>query len=100
MVASVRQQYGLRVRSEEFAEMPWDEFCDLVSGLNESTPLVRVAQIRTENDREALKSFTPEQRRMRAEWQRKRAMERPKSDVEAFLASMQGAFAQMFGEEG
>ena len=75
--------------------MPWDEFRDLVAGLTEATPLARVAQIRTERDPEALKAFTPEQRRMRAEWQRRRAMERPQSDVDSFIAAMQGTFRTM-----
>lgn len=79
--------------------MGWDEFCDLVSGLNEQTPLVRVAQIRTEKDPETLKKFTPDQRRMRAEWQRKRALSRPKSETDSFISTIQSAFAQMFGKE-
>ena len=99
MVASLRQQYGLRVQSDEFASMSWDEFNDLVSGLNESTPLVRVAQIRTEDDREALASFTPDQRRMRAEWQRRRAAGRSEAETRAFLDTLSKAFARMFGEE-
>ena len=46
--------------------MSWDEFSDLLSGLNESTPLVRVAQIRTTTDKDVIKEMTPEQRRMRS----------------------------------
>lgn len=79
--------------------MGWDEFADLVSGLNEATPLVRVAQIRTESDPDALKQFTPEQARMRSEWQRRRALARDGGETAAFVASMQTAFADMFGEE-
>ena len=100
MVASLRQQYGLRVQSEEFAAMSWDEFSDLVGGLNEQTPLVRVAQIRTESDRDVLKGFTPEQRRMRAEWQRRRALAMPQAEVDAALDAMSKAFAKMFGNDG
>lgn len=77
--------------------MGWDEFSDLVSGLNEETPLVRVAQIRTEKDPEAIKKFTPEQRRMRSEWQRQRALARPRAETANFLNVMQSAFAEMFG---
>ena len=94
----MRQQYGLRIRSEEFREMDWDEFCDLVSGLNETTPLVRVAQIRTESDPETLKRFTPEQRAMRREWQRRKALRRPETETRDFLADMQEAMAKLFGE--
>ena len=78
--------------------MTWDEFRDLLSGLNESTALVRVAQIRTETDPETLKQLSPEQRRMRSEWMRRRALSRPEKDVTAAISSMQQAFATMFGE--
>lgn len=99
MVASLRQQYGLRVQSDEFAGMGWDEFGDLVAGLNEQTPLVRVAMIRTETDPEAIRQLTPEQRRMRMEWQRRRAARRPQEEVDGFMASFQEAMAGMFGGE-
>ena len=77
--------------------MAWDEFSDLLAGLNEGTPLVRVAQIRTETDRDAIAQMTPAQRRMRMEWQRRNAMKRPQSETEAFIADMQKALAGMFG---
>ena len=96
----MRQQYGLRIQSGEFAEMAWGEFADLLSGLNETTPLVRVAQIRTESDPERLKAFTPEQRAMRAEWQRRKALSRPQAETDAFLSQVQGTLREMFGKEG
>lgn len=99
MVASLRQQYGLRVRSDEFARMSWDEFADLLAGLNEDTPLVRVALIRTETDPERVRAMSPEQRAMRDEWRRRRARRRPQGDVERFLEMMQEAFAEAFGGE-
>lgn len=94
----MRQQYGLRIQSDEFRSMGWREFADLLSGLNEHTPLVRVAQIRTETDPERIRAMTPEQRAVRSEWRRARARRRPKSEVAEFLASMQQAFATAFGE--
>lgn len=94
----MRQQYGLRIQSEEFRGMSWDEFSDLLSGLNEQTPLVRVAQIRLETDPEKVRGMTPEQRAMRSDWQRKRALKRPRREVEAFLSSMQKALEKSFGE--
>ena len=91
-------QYGIKIKSGEFHSMGWDEFTDLLAGLNETTPLVRVAQIRLESDPEALKQFTKEQRRMNTEWKNRNAKKRSKKDVEAFLADMQTAFSKMFGE--
>ena len=77
--------------------MGWDEFADLLSGLNESTPLAKVAQVRTATDRDRIMAMTPEQRRMRAEWQRRRAKSLPQQDTEAFIAMIQAAFAASFG---
>lgn len=93
----MRQQYGLRIQSDEFASMGWDEFCDLLSGLNDDTPLVKVARIRTESDPERIRAMTPEQRRMRAEWQRGRAKRRTEQETLAFVAMMQAAFASAYG---
>lgn len=92
-------QYGLRIQSDEFAEMGWEEFADLLSGLNDGTPLVRVAQIRTASDPEAVNRMTPQQRRMRTEWQRKRALKRPEAETIEFVESMQAQLAKLFGGE-
>lgn len=100
MVASMRQQYGLRIRGEEFASMSWDEFADLLSGLGEDTPLVRVAQIRTESDPERIRAMSPAQRAMRSAWQRRSAMRKSSEDVEAFLGTVQTALSGLFGKEG
>ena len=94
----MRQQYGLRIQGDEFASMGWDEFSDLVSGLNEQTPLVRIAQIRTETDAEAIKNFTAEQRAMRQEWQRRQALSKPKTETQAFLNDLETAFSRLFEE--
>ena len=51
--------------------MAWDEFCTLLAGLNEETPLVKMAQVRKERDPEKLKYFTEEQLRINKEWQKK-----------------------------
>lgn len=78
--------------------MSWDEFCDLLSGLNDDTALVKLALIRTESDPEVLKNFSPAQRSIRAEWQRRRAKNRPKQDTDAFLEQVQETFSRMFKE--
>src|SRR5690606_235045 len=48
--------------------MTWEEFSSLLAGLLPETPLGYIVQIRSENDREKLKNFTPEQRRIRSAW--------------------------------
>lgn len=51
--------------------MDWKEFCVLLSGIMPETPLGQVVSIRSEEDKEILKSFTPSQRQMRDDWRRK-----------------------------
>lgn len=48
--------------------MSWDEFCSLLSGLNEKTALGRIVSIRAENDPKIVREFSPEQKRIRSEW--------------------------------
>lgn len=48
--------------------MSWDEFCTLLAGIMPETPLGQIVQIRSENDREKLKHFSPAQKRIRSEW--------------------------------
>lgn len=64
--SSIAMQYGIRLRSEP--DMSWDEFCTLLAGIMPETPLGQIVQIRSENDRDKLKNFSPEQKRIRSEW--------------------------------
>ena len=91
-------QYGIRIKSEDFRSLDWDEFCDLLSGLNEKTPLARIIQIRTEEDKDILKEYTPEQRRIRADWQKRTALRRSQQEVDEFLKNMQEVFQNMSEE--
>lgn len=77
--------------------MKWDEFRDLLSGLSPDTALMRVVSIRSEEDQEVLKHFTPAQRNIRAQWRNKTAKQKKPQDVNAFLADMQRVFAKMAG---
>lgn len=79
--------------------MPWTEFCSLLSGLMHDTPLGQIVAIRAEEDKDTLKRFTPEQRRIRSEW-RRRAV---KMDADTYAAAMSGfenLFRAMAGKEG
>lgn len=66
------QQYGLRLR-DELEDMTFPEFLYYLYALNEKTPLGKLVNIRTENDMERLKQFTPEMNRIRIEWKNKQA---------------------------
>lgn len=94
--ASFAQQYGIRLRYED--EMPWGEFTTLLAGLNEKTPLGRIVAIRSESDKEMLKHFTAEQKRIRNEWQSKHSIKVKKPTTEQekadYAQAMEG-FKQM-----
>ena len=69
--ASFTQQYGIRLRRE--SDMSWDEFCTLLSGLRHDTPLGNIISIRSETDKDIIKHFTPQQKKIRSDWQRRKA---------------------------
>lgn len=67
--SSFAQQYGIRLRRE--IDMSWDEFCTLLSGLKPDTPLGNIVSIRSETDKNILKHFTPQQKKIRNDWQKR-----------------------------
>lgn len=64
--ASFTQQYGIRLRRE--TDMSWDEFCTLLAGLRHDTPLGNIVSIRSETDKEIIKHFTQQQKKIRSDW--------------------------------
>lgn len=75
--------------------MKWSEFITLLAGLGNDTPLGRVVAIRTETDNERLKYFSPSQRKMRNEWQKKKAMKMSKEQTADYLESLKQAFMSL-----
>lgn len=67
--SSFAQQYGIRLRHE--IDMSYDEFCVLLSGLKPDTPLGNIVSIRSETDKDILKHFTPQQKKIRNDWQKR-----------------------------
>ena len=64
--SSFLKQYGIRLRAEE--DMLYPEFCSLLSGIMPDTPLGQVVSIRAEKNKEIIKHFNKEQKRIRNEW--------------------------------
>ena len=88
--SSFFKQYGIRLRVVD--DMPYSEFCSYLSGLMPDTPLGSIVQIRAEDDKEILKNFTDEQKRIRSEWRNKVAQNMPEQDAEQAVK----AFEEMF----
>ena len=77
--SSIAQQYGIRLRNE-INTISWSEVKMLVSGLLSDTPLGRIIQIRSENNKEQLKNFTPEMNKIRNEWRNRMAKDKLKDE--------------------
>lgn len=84
--------------SESFHDVTWDEFAALLTGLDGNTALGKIVAIRAEDDKDMLKSFTPEQRRMRNEYRSSIAKKVKKEDMAKVLEAYKQAFIQMAGD--
>lgn len=63
--ASFAKQYGIRLSIEDIQV---SEYYRLLGGLMEDTPLGAIIAIRSEENQDVLKSFSPEKRRIRDQW--------------------------------
>lgn len=77
--------------------MSWNEFRDLLVGISPDTALGRIVAIRSENDKDVLKHFTKEQRRIRSEWRNLSAKAITPDQRDDFLEQMKQAFIRMSG---
>ena len=96
IVASFTTQYGLRIH--DIKDMRWSEFKSLLVGLGPNTILGRIVSIRAEDDREVLKNFTKDQKRIRNEYRLKKT-KRPgnKKEVEKASEMFEKVFLEMTG---
>ena len=96
VVASFQTQYGIRL-SKDLEGMKWDEFKALLTGISPETPLGRIVSIRAEDDKEILKHFTKEQRRIRSEWRNKSAKKVTEEQMAVMLEQLKQGFIAMAG---
>ena len=87
IVSSFLSQYGLRIRTKEFESVSWDEFKALIAGLSPETALGRVVAIRSETDKDIIKHYTKDQRRIYDDW---RNREMKEMDEKTFGKEMAG----------
>lgn len=92
IVSSLLQQYGIRVYSTEFKRMKWDELSALIAGIGPDTPLGRIVSIRAESDKDRIKEFTPDQKRIWSAWRKKLAGQKTKQDMEQMLDMFKTGF--------
>ena len=79
--------------------MNWMEFCTLIGGLMEDTPLGHVVGIRAEQDMETIRAFSAEQSRIYETWQKKMAEARlaDKEKLNEDMEALSNMLASMFG---
>lgn len=80
--------------------MKWDEFRDLLVGISPDTALGRIVAIRSEEDKDMLKHFSKDQKRIRQEWRSRKAKTVTPQQMEQVLEGFKRAFISMAGEKG
>lgn len=80
--------------------MSWGEFCTLLAGIMPKTPLGQIVSIRSEEDENMLKDFTPEQHKIRNQWRSRQAKELEESmtdeEKEDKIKELQEIFEKAF----
>lgn len=97
IASSLKTQYGYSIR-KEIDNMSWAELCSDISGLMGDTPLGNIVQIRSEDDRERLKSFTQDQKDIRWKYRMKMAQNMNKDEFKKVITDLQKAFKEMAGD--
>ncbi len=97
IASSLKTQYGYSIR-KEIDNMDWAELCSDISGLMGETPLGNIVQIRSEDDKERLKSFTQEQKNIRWKYRMKMAQNMDKEEFKKAITDLQKAFKEMAGD--
>ena len=97
IISRFLSQYGLRIRTKEFESVSWDEFKALLAGLSPDTALGRVVAIRSEKDKDVIKHFTVDQRRIYDAWQARQVKEMPRATFEKEMAGLEKMLAALCG---
>ena len=87
IISSFLSQYGLRIRTKEFESVSWDEFKSLLAGMALETALGRMVAIRSETDKDVIKHFTREQKRIYDDWRNRKA-ERTRQEPQTYELQM------------
>lgn len=67
IVSSFAQQYGIRLH-QEYYSISYQEYRQLLIGINGETALGQVVQIRAETDRKKINEMTSHEKKIRQEW--------------------------------
>lgn len=90
-------QYGLRIRTKEFETVSWDEFKALLSGLGPETPLGQIVAIRSETEKDTIKRFRKDQKRIYDDWRKRKCKNMSKEQYEEEMKDLEKMFAGLCG---
>ena len=97
---SIAKQY--RVLPSEQGDLRYSDWIKMVSGLMDDTPLGRIVMIRSETDKERIKNFSLEQRRIQSDWKRfrsQRLQHFDSNDYDKQMLALESMFASLAGGE-
>lgn len=97
IVSSFLSQYGLRIRTKEFESVSWDEFRSLLAGISPDTVLGRVVAIRSETDKNVIKHFSTDQKRIYDEWRNWKAAAMTPENFDQAMAKLEDMMARLCG---
>lgn len=95
IISSFLSQYGLRIRTKEFESVSWDEFKSLLSGIDPETPLGRMVAIRSETDKNVIKNFNKDQKRIYNAWRNRKAETMTPATYEQEMKALEQMFSQL-----
>lgn len=95
IVSSFLSQYGIRIQTKEFETVSWDEFKSLLTGISPDTALGRIVSIRAETDKETIKHFTKEQKRIYNDWRVEKANAITQVTYDKEMEALEILFSQM-----
>lgn len=98
IVSSFLSQYGLRIRTKEFETVSWDEFTSLLAGIAPETALGRVVAIRSETDKNVIKHFSRDQKRIYDGWRNQKAEAMTPENYKQKMNSLEKMMAALCGE--
>lgn len=87
----------MRIRTKEFESVSWDEFKALLAGLAPETPLGRIVAIRSETDKNVIRHFSKDQKRIYDEWRNREVKEMNQATFEKEMAGLEKMFAALCG---
>lgn len=89
-------QYGIRLH-QEYETISYQEYAQLLTGINGDTPLGNIVQIRAETDQKKINDFNTYEKRIYKEWQDYRNKQRAEVETEQKGKEIQQWLKSIFG---